>query len=149
MKLAIGCDNNGYVLKETLKRELLDAGHEVIDVGAHVLEAHTIDEAPVKVAQMVAAGEAERGILIDATGAASAIIANKVRGIRAAQVGDYYSARMTKAHNDANILCLGAGVVGSTVASACVKVWLETEVMGGNHPRRIEMIHQLEEKYAK
>jgi ribose 5-phosphate isomerase B len=79
----------------------------------------------------------------------SSIAANKVRGIRAAQVGDYYSARMTKAHNDANIICFGGSIVGHAVASACVKVWLETEVMGGNHPRRIEMIHQLEEKYAK
>ena len=149
MKIAIGSDNNGYVLKESLKQLLLGMDIDVVDVGTTVFEAVKIDEAPLAVAKKVASGEVERGILIDATGPAPAIIANKVPGIRAAQVGDYYSARLTKAHNDANILCFGAGVVGHTTAAECVKIWLETEVMGGNHPLRLEMIRQLEEKYAK
>ena len=88
MKIAIGSDNNGYVLKESLKQLLLGMDIDVVDVGTTVFEAVKIDEAPLAVAKKVASGEVERGILIDATGAASAIIANNLPGIRAAQVGD-------------------------------------------------------------
>ncbi|MBR3195765.1 MAG: RpiB/LacA/LacB family sugar-phosphate isomerase [Clostridia bacterium] len=149
MKIAVGADKYGFALKESLKKMLEKEGHEVIDCGILTPSDTGIDKAPVAVAEMVASGKADGGILVDETGAASSIIANKVAGIRAAQVGDMYSARLTKAHNLANILCFGSAVTGEKTAEECVKIWLETEFMYGNHSIRLDMLKELEEKYGK
>ena len=97
----------------------------------------------------IANGDVYPGIGICGSGEGMAITLNKHKGVRAALVWNPEIAQLTRQHNDANILCFGAGVVGHTTAAECVKIWLETEVMGGNHPLRLEMIRQLEEKYAK
>ena len=149
MKIAVGADKYGFALKESLKKMLEQEGHEVIDCGTLTPAETEIDKAPEAVAEMVAAGKADGGILVDETGAASSIIANKVPGIRAAQVGDLYSARLTKAHNLANILCFGSAVTGPQTADDCVKVWIETEFMYGNHSIRLDLLKELEERYGK
>lgn len=145
MKLAIGASNCGAELKETLVSYLNGLGHEVTDLGTF----DTVDAAPMQVAEAVRDGKADGGILIDACGAASAIIANKVPGIIAAQVGDSYSARLTKQHNRANILCFGAKTVGADTAKQCVLAWLTAEWMEGNHPMRPAMIRDMEKTYCK
>jgi ribose 5-phosphate isomerase B len=149
MKLAIGSNYDGFELKQVLAARLREAGHEVVDVSPQADPDCRIDQAPIAVAKLVADAAVEGGILVDESGAASAIVANKMRGIRAAQVGDLYSARLTKAHNDANILCFGSQVVGQYVAWNCVQIWMQTQVMGGNHPLRLDMIRQLEDLYEK
>lgn len=149
MKIAVGSNYDGFALKQALADRLREAGHEVVDVCAQVEPDCRIDQAPIAVARLVADAAVDGGILVDESGAASAIVANKVRGIRAAQVGDLYSARLTKAHNDANILCFGSQVVGPSVAWDCVQIWLRTQFMSGNHPLRLAMIRELEDLYEK
>ncbi len=146
MKIALGSDHGGYRLKEAVKAHLLATGHEVVDVG--VLSEESADY-PVYgrlAAQQVAEGICERGIVICSTGIGISISANKVRGIRAALCTDVYTARLTREHNDSNVLAMGQYVVGEPLAIAIVDTWLGTAFSGGErHLRRIQAIRDMEE----
>lgn len=147
--LVIGSDHGGYALKEQLKDFLRSLGVRCEDVG-------TFDEAPVDypdiaelVAQKVASGAAQRGIVIDGAGVGSAIAANKIPGVRAAACYDTYTARNSREHNNANVLSLGSRNSGIDIVKEIVKVWLETGFGGGRHLKRIEKILALEHKYSR
>jgi ribose 5-phosphate isomerase B len=140
LKIAIGADHAGYELKEEVRRGLEEAGHEVRDLGTHSETSVDYPDFAVAVARAVASGEADRGILICGTGIGMAITANRVRGVRAASCSDCYSARMARAHNDANVLTFGARVVGPGLAGELVRAFLETGFEGGRHERRVEKI---------
>lgn len=144
MRIAIGADHAGYPLKQHLIQFLKDAGHEVDDLGTHSEES--VDYPPIcaAVARTVARGEAERGVVLGGSGQGEQIAANKVRGIRAALCNDLYTARMSRAHNDANVLSIGGRVVGTALAEEIVRTWLETPFEGGRHQRRIDQITDIE-----
>ncbi|MCI2429619.1 ribose 5-phosphate isomerase B [Candidatus Acetothermia bacterium] len=139
MKIAIGSDHNGLALKQTLLAGVLQ-GDTVHDVGVFASESVDYPDIAFAVAQAVASGEFDRGILICGTGIGMAIAANKVKGIRAAACSDVYSAKMSRRDNDANILCFGGRVLGPGLAAEIVTIWLAEEFAGGRHQRRIEKI---------
>jgi len=143
MKLALGCDHGGVGLKERLAAGLLASGHDVVDLGTHDGSSVDYPDYAVRVAQMVVSGEADRGVLVCGTGQGMAMSANKVAGVRAAVVSDTFSASMAMAHNDARVLCLGARVVGPSLAEACLNAWLSTDFEGGRHARRVEKIEAI------
>ncbi len=142
--IAIGADHGGYELKETVKRFLDENGYEYKDFGTY--NGETVDYALIakEAAAEVASGKCDKGILICGTGIGMSMAANKVKGIRAACCSDYFSAKFTRLHNDANILCFGGRVVGAGKAIELVKVFLETEFEGGRHQRRIDQIADIE-----
>ena len=140
MRYAVGCDHAGFPLKEPLVAELEARGHDVLDLGTSGFAAVDYPVFAVKVAQTIVGGRADMGLLICGTGLGMAITANKVEGIRAVSVSDAFSARMARAHNDANVLCVGARVVGPGMAVDILRAWLGTEFEGGRHQRRVEMI---------
>lgn len=141
MKIAMGCDHGGYALKESVKRHLTEQGHEVVDCGTYGLESVDYPEFSRKAAKAVAAGECEKGIVICTTGIGVSIVANKVPGIRCALCHDVTTARLTREHNDANMLSIGAGVVGENVAMDIVDTFLTTAFSEGErHKRRIAAI---------
>ena len=147
MKIALGCDHGGYAMKEDIKKQLEGLGHEVKDFG--IYQAGEKCDYPEKAAEVVRYlrdGNAERGILICGTGVGMAIAANKVKGIRACCCSDTFSARMTRAHNDANILTFGERVVGQGLAMELVDTFLATEFEGGRHQRRVDLITKLEQE---
>ncbi len=144
MKVALGSDHAGFGLKEGLKETLRALGVEVQDLGTH-------DEASVdyvdyarQVAEAVARGSADRGIAICGTGIGTSIAANKVPGVRAALCHESFTARMSREHNDANVLCLGARVIGRELAAEIVRVFLASDFAGGRHARRVEKIVALD-----
>jgi ribose 5-phosphate isomerase B len=143
MKIAIGADHAGFALKEELRRELAAAGHDVRDLGTDSATSVDYPDFALAVARAVQSGEAERGILICGTGIGMAMTANRVPGVRAASCSECYSARMARAHNDANVLALGARVVGSGVAADIVRLFLETPFEGGRHEGRVRKIEKL------
>lgn len=145
MKFAIGSDHGGIHLKEHIKNYLIGKGIEVIDKGTYTEESCDYPEYAEKVAKAVVGGEVDKGILVCGTGLGISIAANKVKGIRAAVCSDVFSAKMSREHNDANILCMGERVVGVGLAEMMVDVWLETEFAGGRHSRRVEKMMALEE----
>jgi len=138
MKLAIACDHGAYALKETVKKHLLDLGHEVKDFGTNSTESCDYPDFAGPAAKAVAAGECEKGIVLCTTGIGVSITANKVKGIRCALLSDPLSARMTRQHNDTNMMALGAGMVGEKLALEIVDAWLTAEFEGGRHQRRID-----------
>ena len=144
MKIAIGADHGGFQLKETIKAWLLEKGHEVADKGT--FDEHSCDypDYGKAVALEVASEKADRGILVCGTGIGISIAANKVDGIRAALCGDTFSARMSRLHNDANILALGQRVTGAGLALDIVEIWLDTDFEGGRHKARVDKIMQIE-----
>lgn len=144
-KIAIGADHGGYELKHLIVEHLRRQGYEVQDFGTHGSE-ESVDypDYAQQVARAVAAGEYDLGILICGTGIGMSIAANKIVGVRAAVCGDTYSARMSRLHNNANILCLGGRVLGPGPALDIVDIWLRTEFEGGRHARRVEKIRQME-----
>mgnify|MGYP001190342136 FL=1 len=144
MKIAIGSDHGGYHLKEAIKKVVLELGHEVDDFGCHGAESVDYPDYARPVAQKVATGEYDRGILICGTGIGMSIAANKVAGIRCALVHDPYSAKMTRLHNDSNVLALGERVIGPALAEEIVKIWLDTPFEGGRHTRRLQKLDALE-----
>lgn len=149
MKIAVGSDHAGYKLKEEIKRELAEAGHEVIDCGAPSGEVRVdYPDWGFKTAETVSSHKAERGVLVCGTGIGMSIAANKVRGIRAALCHDHFTAVMSRRHNDANILVLGARVTGSDVASDIVKAWLDEPFEGGRHTFRVEKISAYETEHT-
>ncbi len=142
--IAIGSDHGGYALKQQLMKHLTDLGLEYKDYGTYSEESCDYPIYAEAVARAVAGGEAERGILICGTGIGMSMAANKIRGIRCALCGDCYSAELTRRHNDANILALGARVLGEGLAEKIMDTFLTTEFEGGRHARRIGLIADLE-----
>ena len=142
--IAIGSDHGGYALKQQLMKHLTDLGQEYKDYGTYSEESCDYPIYAEAVARAVAGGEAERGILICGTGIGMSIAANKIHGIRCALCGDCYSAELTRRHNDANILALGARVLGEGLAEKIMDTFLATEFEGGRHARRIGLIADLE-----
>lgn len=140
MRIAIGCDHRGWELKQAIMAFLREMGQEYKDFGSyHPAPVDYPDLAQV-VAEAVSRGESERGILVCSTGIGMSIAANKVRGVRAAVSQDIFSARRARQHNDANVLCLGASIVGQDLAKEIVQTFLSTEFEGGRHSRRLEKI---------
>jgi ribose 5-phosphate isomerase B len=144
VKLAIGSDHAGFKLKTLVIEELAKARHEVHDAGTHSLDSVDYPDIAAKVGKMVAEAEVPRGILICGTGVGISIAANKVAGVRAVCCSDTFSARMARAHNDANILCFGERVVGAGLAWELVTAFLTTEFEGGRHGTRVDKIRRLE-----
>ncbi|MEW5826071.1 MAG: ribose 5-phosphate isomerase B [Candidatus Bipolaricaulota bacterium] len=142
MRIAVGCDHTGVALKVALQDTVL-AEHSVLDVGTDSTESVDYPDIARAVVDALRRGEAERGILICGTGIGMAMAAGRRRGIRAAVCTDPYMATMSRRHNDANVLCLGARVLGSGLAEAIVQEWLAAEFDGGRHARRVEKIETL------
>ena len=142
--VVLGADHGGYELKEFLKRFLLESGYEARDLGTDSTASVDYPDFAGAVAQTVASGAAWRGIVIDSAGIGSAMAANKVPGVRAAQCYDRATARNSREHNDANVLSLGARLLTPEQAREIVRVWLETEFAGGRHQRRVDKITALE-----
>ncbi len=139
MKIAVGSDHGGFRLKETIVSCLRQLGHEPVDLGTHGEASVDYPDFARAVCQAVASGECERGILICGTGIGMSMVANRQAGIRAALCHDAYTAKMSREHNDANVLCLGERVVGEGVALDLVELWLKTSFAGDRHLRRIRM----------
>ena len=144
MKISMGCDHGGYLLKEHVKKYLTGKGHEVVDCGCHSLDSCDYPEFGAAAARAVASGECERGIVICTSGIGISISANKIRGIRCALCSEPLSAEMTRRHNNANMLAMGAGMIGPNMAERLVDVFLTTEFEGGRHQRRVDGIAALE-----
>jgi ribose 5-phosphate isomerase B len=144
--VAIGADHAGFALKEDLKQHLKELGHEVEDAGTDSEEP--VDYPPVcaTVARAVRGGRADRGLLLGGSGQGEQIAANKVRGVRAALCNDLYTARMSRRHNDANVLAMGARIVAPALAREILAVWLETPFDGGRHERRLKQITEIEDE---
>ena len=140
----MACDHAGIELKETLRAHLEKMGYTVTDHGTYSKESCDYPTFGEAAARAVASGECERGIVICTTGIGISIAANKVKGIRCAHVCDVLSAEMTRRHNDANVLALGAGLIGQNVADRCVEVFLNTEFEGGRHARRVGLLDAIE-----
>jgi len=147
--VAIGADHGGFELKETLKSDISMLGFEVMDVGTVSKEAVDYPDFAHAVAQSVGAGKAWRGIMIDGAGIGSCIVANKVPGVRAGMAYDVSSAINSREHNDTNVLTLGAGLIGVSLAKQIVKTWLTTEFGGDRHARRVDKIKAVERQYLK
>ncbi|WP_163339697.1 ribose 5-phosphate isomerase B [Desulfopila sp. IMCC35008] len=137
MNVVVGADHGGFELKEHLIVVLSELGHEVTDVGCYSLDSVDYPDIAGKVREKILAGNGDRGILICGTGIGMSIAVNRSLEIRAALCHDEYTARMSREHNNANVLCLGARVTGLGVAEEIVRVWMETEFEGGRHQRRI------------
>lgn len=147
--IGIGSDHAGYQLKQEIIKHLINKGYEVKDFGT--CSADTDVDYPdygLAVAKAVSRGECEKGIIICGTGIGISIAANKVRGIRAALCTDSYMARMSRLHNDANVLALGGRILGVGLALDIVDTWLETEFLGARHKRRIDKIVEIESEYS-
>jgi len=140
MKIAIGSDHRGFEAKERIKALLQGMGAEVIDHGTFEKRACDYPDTGLSVAQAVSRGEVERGVLFCGSGIGMSITANKVHGVRAALCHDELTAQMSRRHNDANILCLPADLVGDALMQSIVRMWLNTEFEGGRHARRVEKI---------
>ena len=146
MKLSIGSDHGGYALKQELIAYLRDQGHVVEDFGCHDTASCDYPDFGEAAAAAVASGECERGIVICTTGIGISISANKVKGIRCALCSEPYGAEMTRRHNDANMLALGAGFTAPMMAKRIVDVFLSTAFEGGRHQRRVDKIMAIENK---
>lgn len=145
MKISIACDHGALELKNAIKAHLEQKGYDVMDFGCHTLESCDYPDMIAPAAQAVASGECEKGIVLCTTGIGASITANKVRGIRCALLSDVLSAKMTRLHDDTNVMALGAGIVGKNLALEIVDVWLGTEFSGEErHQRRIDKVMALE-----
>ena len=142
--IAIGCDHGALELKEQLIEHLKKRGVECKDYGTYTKDSCDYPVYAKKVAEAILSGECEEGILLCGTGVGMSIAANKVKGIRAAVCSDYYSAKYTRLHNDANVLCLGARVVGDEYALELINVFINTDFEGGRHANRVNMITDIE-----
>lgn len=140
LKIAIGCDHGGFNLKNKVIEYLKARNIEYKDYGIYSLESSDYPEVAKAVSKEVTAQKYDRGILVCGTGLGMAIAANKVKGIRAVTISDTYSARVSRAHNNANVLCLGERVIGEHLALDIVDMWLKTGFEGGRHKRRLDMI---------
>lgn len=143
MRIMIGCDHAGLELKELIAAHLKTLRHEVEDIGTHSSESVDYPYYAAKVARAVAAGEADRGILVCGSGLGMCMAANRIPGARAVHVCEPYAARMSRRHNDSNILCLGGRFIGRDLALEVIDVWLDEIFEGGRHQRRVELIDRL------
>ncbi|MEJ2688415.1 MAG: ribose 5-phosphate isomerase B [Deltaproteobacteria bacterium] len=139
MKISIGADHGGYRLKEIVRRFIEELGHQVTDRGTDSEKSVNYPDFAKAVTEDVLCGKADRGILICGTGIGMSMAANRKKGIRAALCQECFSARMSREHNNANVLCLGERVIGTGLATEIVRIWLDTEFAGGRHLQRIEM----------
>lgn len=146
MKIAIGADHGGFNLKKDIIGLLEELGHEYKDFGTHSAESIDYPDVAIPVAEAVAAGEFDRGILICGTGIGIGIAANKVKGIRAALVHDSFSAKATRQHNDSNIMTMGERVIAPGLALDLVATWLDTDFEGGRHSNRVDKMSAYETK---
>ncbi len=146
MKIAIGNDHAAVALKNEMTDYLQSLGHEVVNFGTDTNDSCNYPEFGEAVGRAVAAKEVDCGVLICGTGIGISIAANKVKGVRAAVVSEPVSARLTKQHNDANIIAFGARIVGAETAKAILDAYLNAEYEGGRHQKRVDMIHAIEEK---
>ena len=146
MKVAIGCDHGALALKESVKKVLAELGAEVDDIGAFTEDSVDYPDIAEKVCEKVVSGAAERGVVLCGTGIGISMAANKIKGIRCALCGEAYSARMARAHNDANVLALGGRVLGPELAGDVVRTFFTQEFEGGRHARRVGKIMALENK---
>lgn len=144
MRIAIGSDHRGFAVKQKLIELLKRLGQDVVDVGACGPESCDYPDIAAVVGQQVSQREVDRGILICGTGIGMSIAANKFPGVRAAPCHDDLSAEMSRRHNDLNVLCLSADMLGEKLIDRMVEIWLKTEFEGGRHARRVEKIQQLE-----
>ena len=145
MKISVACDHGALDLKNAVKAHLETNGIEVVDFGCHTLESCDYPDMIAPAAQAVANGECDKGIVLCTTGIGASITANKVKGIRCALLSDVLSARMTRLHNDTNVMALGAGIVGKNLALEIVDVWVGTEFSGDErHQRRINKMMAIE-----
>jgi ribose 5-phosphate isomerase B len=148
MKIALGADHAGYLLKDRIRQYVTDRGHQVIDEGTNSSDSVDYPDYARKVAEDVASGRAERGILVCGSGIGMAIAANKVPGIRAANICEAYEAQMSREHNNLNVLTLGARILDEAAAQHIVQIWLDTPFSGGRHSGRLEKIHEIEKAYT-
>lgn len=144
MKIALGCDHGGYELKRYLIPVIERLGHQVQDFGCDSTESCDYPDFGAAAARAVADGSCERGIVICTTGIGISIAANKIKGIRCAHCADSLQAEMTRRHNDANMMAIGAGFTGKNMAERMVEVFLNTEFEGGRHQRRVDKVMALE-----
>ncbi len=146
MRIGIGNDHSALELKAEIMELLEKRGHEVVDYGTKTTESCDYPIYGEKVGRAVVSGEVEKGILICGTGLGISLAANKVPGVRAAVCSDPFTAKMSRAHNDCNILAFGARVVGGELAKMIVETWLDTEFEGGRHQRRVDLIMDVEKR---
>ena len=144
MKIAIGCDHAAYSFKEEIKAYLTELGHEVVDKGCHSPSRCDYPHYGIAVGEAVVSGECERGVAICGSGIGISIAANKVKGVRCALCSEPYSARLSRNHNDANVLAMGARLIGLEMGKAIVDAWLAAEFEGGRHSGRIDIISDYE-----
>ena len=147
--VAIGCDHGGYEMKNLLIQYIKELGHSVIDCGTNSKESVDYPDFALAVAEKVRSKEACCGIVIDGAGIGSCMAANKVPGIRAAMCYDFATANNSREHNNANVLSLGAGLLGITQVKLIVKTWLEVPFAGGRHARRVDKITDIEKRFSK
>jgi ribose 5-phosphate isomerase B len=147
--IALGADHGGFELKEHIRQTLREQGYETIDCGTHSKESVDYPDFALAVAQLVANGEAWRGIIVDGAGIGSCMTANKVPGVLAAMCYDQATALNSREHNNANILTLGAGLLGTNLALQIVQTWLATPFGGDRHARRVEKIKAIERRYSR
>ena len=144
MKISIACDHGAYELKERLKAHLLEQGHQVTDCGTNSTESCDYPDFGLAAARLVADGTCERGVVLCTTGIGMSMAANKVKGVRCALCHEPLSAEMTRRHNDANVLAMGAGVTGGSLAERILDVFLSTGFDGGRHQRRVDKVMEAE-----
>ena len=149
MKLAIASDHGGFALKQEVVQSLKKKNITVVDLGNHGTESVDYPDYASQVAEKVSRGEVDAGLLLCGTGIGMSMVANKFKGVRAAVVSDPVSARLTKEHNNANVLCLGGRVVDGVKAWEIVQAWLDAKFEGGRHERRLEKIREIEKKNLK
>ena len=144
MRVAIGSDHAGYLLKEHLKHTLARLGHAIEDLGTHTEDS--VDYPPIcfAVGRAVVGGRADRGVVLGGSGQGEQIAANKVKGIRAALCNDLFTARLSREHNDANVLSMGGRIVAFGLADEILELWMRTEYKGGRHQRRLDQISEQE-----
>jgi ribose 5-phosphate isomerase B len=146
MRIAVGADHRGYLIREKVIDLLKQRGHEVQDFGTFSGESMDYPDVAAEVARRVSHGEADRGILICGTGLGMCIVANKFPGVRATPCHDDLTAEMSRRHNDSNVLCLSADLLGERLIDRMIEVWLNTPFDGGRHARRLEKIANLERR---
>ena len=144
MKIVIGCDHGALDLKNKVIAHLTAKGHEVVNFGTDTLDSCDYPDYAAPAAKAVASGECDKGIVLCTTGIGVSITANKVKGIRCALLSDVMSARMTRQHNDTNMMAIGAAVVGQMLALEIIDTWLGAEYEGGRHQRRVDKMMALE-----
>lgn len=149
MKIAVASDHRGFLIKAKILATVHSCGHDVVDMGTDSIESVDYTDYAVRVAQAVSEGSADRGILICGTGIGMCIVANKFPGVRAASCHDDLTVEMSRRHNDSNVLCLSADLLGDRLVSRMVEIWLKTDFEGGRHAKRLEKIAKLDEERRK